>query len=98
MSVDVGQPGIHFEDDPVVALAAHDAEAGLEVLPGVEVGGHLELLVGDRRVAHAAQDEGANRAALHVVGKEVPTVGEARGAGGAAEARGGLRRSTVNRR
>lgn len=73
---DVGEPGVHFDDDVVVALAAHDAEAGGEVLAGIEAGGDLEFVAGDDDVAHAAQDEGAEGAALEVVGQEVPAVAE----------------------
>ncbi len=63
------QPGDHFDHDPAVARVAHDAEAGLEVLPGIEVGRHPEFLLRDGRVAHAAQNEGADGVALDVMGQ-----------------------------
>ena len=70
----VSGPGIEFDDDLVVTIALHDAEAATQILLRTENEGFQKALVGEARGAQAAQGEGAGGVPGSVVAHEVPPV------------------------
>ena len=72
---EVGGPGIKFDDDFVVGVAAHDAEAFAKDGVGVEVFWFEEPLIGDDGRGDAAEGEGADVGrAARVMCEEVPDI------------------------
>ena len=70
----VGGPGVEFDDDFIIPLALHHAEAGAQIFIGIEGGWLFKSLIGEDRRTDATESEGADVGSISIVAEEIPAI------------------------